>query len=72
MATFATPGTPIRRGRIVQRARTDSSIGESFSDDSPIIMTRLVDDSGWSICGGLDTCGRAWAWMRRSCTTSRA
>ena len=35
-------------------------------------MTRLVDDSGWSICGGLDTLGRACAWMRRSCTTWRA
>src|SRR5262249_22721932 len=28
--TFATPGTPIRRGLIVQRASTESSIGESF------------------------------------------
>jgi hypothetical protein len=72
MATFATPGTPIRWGRMVQRASTDSSIGVSFSDDSPIIMTRLVDDSGWSICGGLDTWGRAWAWMSRSWTTWRA
>jgi hypothetical protein len=72
MATLATPGTPINRGRIVQRASTDSSIGDSSLDDSPTIMTRLVDDRGWSICGGLDTWGRACAWVRRSCTTWRA
>ena len=72
MATLATPGTPTRWGRIVQRASTDSSIGDSSLDDSPTISTRLVDDSGWSICGGLDTWGSACAWIRRSCTTWRA
>jgi hypothetical protein len=72
MATFATPDTPISRGRTVQRASTESSIKDSSLDDSPTIMTRLVDDSGWSIWGGLDTRGRACAWVRRSCTTCRA
>ena len=32
MATFATPGTPSRRGWIVQRAITDFSIGETSSE----------------------------------------
>src|SRR2546429_3920536 len=36
--TLATPGTPIRRGLIVQRASTDSSSGDSFLEDTPIIM----------------------------------
>ncbi len=31
-----------------------------------------MDESGCSICGGLDTCGRAWACVRRSATTCRA
>ena len=64
MATFATPGTPIRRGLIVQRAITDCSIGETRSEDSPIISTRLDDDSGWSSVGGFETCGSACAWRQ--------
>ena len=72
MATFATPGTPIRRGRIVQRAITDRSIGDSSSDESPIISTRLDDDSGWSSVGGSETFGSACAWVRRSWTSCRA
>ena len=35
--------------------------------DSPIIITRLAEDSGWSITGGFETLGRAWAWVSRSC-----
>ena len=46
MATFATPGTPIRRGRTVQREITDRSIGESCFEESPIINTRLDDERG--------------------------
>ena len=34
------------------------SIGDRSSDDSPIIITRLVDDSGWSIAGGFETFGQ--------------
>ena len=66
IATFATPGTPVSRGLIVHRARTDSSINESSSDERPIIITRLVEDNGCSISGGCDTFGRACAWVRRS------
>ena len=46
MDTFATPGTPSRRGLMTQRARTEVSIGDNFVGDSPIIMTRLSEDSG--------------------------
>ena len=48
---LATPGTPIRRGRTVHRAITDCSIGVSSVEDSPIISTRLDEDSGWSRVG---------------------
>jgi hypothetical protein len=44
MATFATPGTPSRRGWTVQRAITDFSIGETSSDESPNMSTRLDDE----------------------------
>ena len=63
--TFATPGTPIKRGTIVQRARTDIWMSERSVDDSPICMTRLVDDRGCSITGGLDTCGSPPTRVRR-------
>jgi hypothetical protein len=36
METFATPGTPRRAGRNVQRASTESSIGVTDSEDSRI------------------------------------
>ena len=67
---FATPGTPIRRGRTVQRASTDFWIGVRFAEDRPIIITRLDVDSGCSIVGGLETFGKAAppSWVRRSCT----
>ena len=57
MATLATPGTPIRRGLIVQRASTDSSIMDSFFEDTPIIIVRLVADTGLSITGRCETFG---------------
>ena len=60
------------RGRTVQRAMTDCSIGESFSEESPIIRTRFEDDSGCSKVGGLDTLGSACAWVSRSSTSCRA
>src|SRR5690348_13578041 len=59
--TLATPGTPIKRGAMVQRASTDMSISDTVFDDSPIIMTRLVEDKGWSMVGGLDTWGNPTA-----------
>ena len=72
IATLATPGTPIKRGIIVQRASTPIWIRETSFEDSPIIMTRPVDDRGWSMVGGFDTCGSANAWVRRSGTICRA
>src|SRR3989304_8169753 len=72
MDTFATPGTPMRRGTIVHRASTDISIRESFSDVSPIIIQRLVDDIGFSIAGALDTFGKENTETKRSCTICRA
>ena len=73
MATLATPGTPISRGLIFQRASTDMSIRDTSLEESPTIMTRLVDDSGWSMIGALDTLGiPPGAWSRRSWTSWRA
>jgi len=48
------------------------SIGETSVELRPIIATRLTDDCGWIITGGVPTPGRAWAWVIRSCTTCRA
>jgi hypothetical protein len=59
METLATPDTPISRGRTVQRAITDCSIGVSSVVDIPIMSTRLADDNGCSSVGGFDTLGRA-------------
>ena len=70
--TFATPGTPSRRGTMVQRASTDIWIGDSDFESTPTISTRFVDDRGWRICGGLETFGRACACVKRSATTWRA
>ena len=73
MATFATPGTPEQARPDVQRAITDFSIGETLSEDSPNMSTRLDDEYGWSITGGLDTFGMAAAPIcaRRSWTSAR-
>src|SRR5881227_511047 len=72
MATLETPGTPIRRGLMVHRARTPMSMSDMSLDDSPIIMTRLVDDVGGSMTGALDTFGMAAGVLRRSDTIWRA
>ena len=60
------------RGLMVQRASWEMSISDSVLDERPIIMVRLVDDTGWSICGGFDTPGSANAWDMRSWTAWRA
>ena len=70
--TLATPGTPSRRGMIVQRASTDIWIGDSVFELTPTISTRFVDESGCRICGGFETFGSAWACVMRSATTCRA
>ena len=70
--TLATPLTPVSRGAIVQRASTDISISDSFSDDRPIIITRPADDTGLIITGDLATFGSVWTSVSRSCTICRA
>ena len=72
MDTCATPGMLISRGRIFHRASTDISISDTDADFRPTISTRLVDDVGWIIVGGVPTLGRALAWDIRSCTICRA
>ena len=73
MATLATPGIAIRRGRMVHLARVLNSTWLKFSEVMPIFMTRLSDDSGDSMTGGCATAG-SWAATRdkRSCTICRA
>jgi hypothetical protein len=41
-------------------------------EESPTIIDRLAVDSGCSMTGGLETLGRAYAMLRRSCTSCRA
>ena len=72
MLTSATPGTPMRRGLIFQRASTERSVSERSFADRPTIITRLVEESGCSITGGVPTAGSANDWVSRSCTACRA
>ena len=73
MATFATPGIAISLGRIVQRASVVRSICERTFDETPILRSRLVDESGERITGGLATTGsRVASTASRSCTSCRA
>ena len=73
IATFATPGIDISRGRIVHFARRVRSICESVFDETPIFSSRLVDDSGERITGLFAAAGsRAASTASRSCTTCRA
>src|SRR5712691_12371414 len=73
MATFATPGIDINRGRIVHLARSVISICENFVDDTPIFISRLVEESGDNITGGRATAGnRPASAANRSCTSWRA
>src|SRR6478736_7020638 len=51
----------------------DISIRERVSEDRPIFMTRLVEDSGWSITGGAAQVGRVGMTVAiRSDTNCRA
>src|SRR5436189_4416434 len=73
IGTLATPGTDIRRNLIVQYAIIDRSIMSKVFDVRPIFMTRLVDESGCSMIGMPEDCGRsANAMLRGSCTRCRA
>src|SRR5438105_6718435 len=71
MATLETPCTPIKRGLIVQRASTPWSISDMSLEESPIIITRLVDDIGGSMTGALDKFRMAAGGFRRSETIWR-
>ena len=59
IATLATPGIPMRRGRMFHRARTDMSMSERSFEERPIIMARVMDERGCNICGGLEAPGNA-------------
>jgi hypothetical protein len=72
METFATPWTPRSFGRMVHRARTDISIGDTVADESRIIMIRLVDESGWSMWRRRRDVRQPGCLRQRSCTTCRA
>src|SRR5437764_1933541 len=71
-ATFATPGTDNRAGRMFHRASTDISIAATDLEESPTIITRLVADMGGRMTGACDTLGKAYARLRRSLTNCRA
>ena len=68
----ATPETPSTAARSSSApARTTGS--ETVSLESETIMTRFVDESGWSICEGRETPDSAtWDSATRSATTCRA
>src|SRR4051812_27084968 len=78
MATFATPGIDMSFGRVVHLASVVRSICEAVFDDTPIFITRLVEDSGDRMIGPSDAGGLATAGSRvasvasRSCTSWRA
>ena len=57
---------------IFQRARMDKSMSDRSWRRGPIIMTRLSEDTGWTMTGGVPTWGSAWAWERCSETNCRA
>ena len=54
------------------RASVDVSTRDLLVDDRPIIITRLVDDSGWMITGGVPTFTTEGPWATRSVTSWRA
>ena len=73
MATFATPGIAISRGRTVHFASVLNSTWLNVSEVIPIFITRLSDDSGDNMTGGWATPGnREAARDKRSCTICRA
>ena len=73
MATFATPGTAISRGRTVHRTIVVISVWDMVADVIPIFINRLSDDNGDNITGERALTG-SWAAMvpSRSCTCWRA
>ena len=72
MATFATPGMAISRGRMVHLASVLICTWVRSLEVNPIFITRLSEDSGESMTGARATDGRvATARSRRSCTICR-
>ena len=65
-------GRPSAAGASSSARSPTSRSATARSEESPIIITRLDDDSGCSIVGGLETFGRACAWVSRSWTSWRA
>ena len=67
------PGTPISLGRIVQRASTDmldrASVVATTARPSSPGSSRTAAGASAAAC---ETCGSAWAWVSRSCTSWRA
>ena len=61
MATLATPGTAISRGRTVHRTIVVISVCDSVGDVMPIFIRRLSDESGASITGGCALAGNCAA-----------
>ena len=59
-------------GPTVHRACTERSVSDIDAEARLTIITRLADDSGWIIWGGLATFGSAWACVSRSWTIWRA
>ena len=72
MATLATPGTPVSRGTMFHCACTDMSTSGTDLELRPTFMMRLAEETGCNSSGGLETLGRACAWVRRSWTICRA
>ena len=68
---------PVRRELLLRR-RDGSltpvmvAVSSLSFDESPTIITRLIDDSGWMMTGGVPTLGRVSARPMRSMTTCRA
>jgi hypothetical protein len=70
--TLLTPARLSSFGTITQRAATDMSIMDHCLDVRPMSITSLVEETGCTMTGGLDTFGRTNAPVSRSCTSCRA
>jgi hypothetical protein len=68
MDTFATPGTPIKRGLITQRASTEISIRDIFFEVNPITMHRFTEERGLTMAGGVEMLGNPVIPTSLSCT----
>ena len=67
-----TPARLSSLGTITHRAATDMSIMDHCLEVSPMSITSLVEETGCTMTGGLDTFGSTNAPVSRSCTSCRA